>query len=451
MALQSRSVLATVASVLVPALWPATVAAQGQPTIPPATAAAPAAPVPVPAPAPVAAVPLAEPAPVVDVPPPPAVAPAPLPPATLDVAPSPPAAAPSEASKGAAPPDDKKVIKGFIIASDDGNWSMKVGAHVQVRLTYERLEVGDPKDKIAFSLPRLRVQLNGTALTKDLGYNLLLSWDNGGIPALRDAFFDYRVHDQVRIRAGQGRKPFDREELTPDSKLEFAERSIVARAFGQGRDLGVTVHNGYDKSPVFEYALGLFNGTSEKTVFTIDDEKDTLSGTNVPTRFHPALVARAGYNHGNIKGYSEADLEGGKLRFAAAAGTRVNFNADNDSTSGLAANVDMMLKAHGVSVTGAVFFAWASSGKFADQEYGGAGFRGQVGYTIAKLVQPAFRYARVMPKGDANDTQELLGTVNFYPYGQDFSVQANGGAILTETATGTTTNGLVRVQGQVAF
>ena len=33
----------------------------------------------------------------------------------------------------------------------------------------------------------------------------------------------------------------------------------------------------------------------------------------------PQLVARVGYNHGKIKGYSEGDLKGGALRFGLGA------------------------------------------------------------------------------------------------------------------------------------
>ncbi len=377
--------------------------------------------------------------------------------------------------------EEKKLIKGFVIASDDGNWSLKVGAVVQVRFVYNRFEDndpklgnGDPNDQYAFQIARARLILSGTAITKDLGYQVHLAWDKGGLPSLKDAYLDYRVHDYFRVRAGQFKKPFDREEITSDAKLEFVDRSITDAAFGQGRDIGITIHDNYEKSPTFEYAIGAFNGTGEKTVFVDQKVLNTASpaktvsvvdagklngDSNIPTRFHPMLVGRVGYNLGKIAGYSEADLEGGPARLGVAAGTKVDFNLDNDSTSGVLFNGDLILKAYGFSATAAGFFAWASTGKFVDQKFAGSGARGQIGYTIAKLVEPAFRYARVQPIGTASAVQEILGAVSFYPYAHDFAVQVDGGALITRkysTTAGVTTsqdftNGVVRVQGQIAF
>jgi hypothetical protein len=370
--------------------------------------------------------------------------PPPHPPALPPHPPSPPTTA-----------ERKLPFKEFAIASADGNWSLKIGALMQLRFTYERLKGEDPADRYAFSIPRARVSLSGTALTKRLGYEFVAHWDKGGIPGVKDAYIDFRAHEQFRIRFGQYKKPFDREELTSDSKLEFGERSIVAKPFGQGRDIGLMFHNGFSKSPPFEYALGVFNGTSDKTVFKIDAAKNTIDSSAIPKRFHPMAVARVGYNYGDLKGYSEADLEGGPLRFGGALGTLVDFNLDDDSSSGIAANVDVMLKAYGFALTGGGFLQWIadpSSGRFKDQVYAGAGLRGQLGYTIMKLVQPAFRYARLIPKGTNNDVQEIMGAVNFYPFGHDLQVQIDGGANITEKKDGSeSTNGVVRVQAALAF
>jgi hypothetical protein len=75
---------------------------------------------------------------------------------------------------------------------------------------------------------------------------------------------------------------------------------------------------------------------------------------NFPADFGPAVVARAGWNTGGIKGYTEVDLEGGPLRVAVAANYKVDLA---DLTRGAEASVadnlshgvgaDAMIKAHG--------------------------------------------------------------------------------------------------------
>ena len=45
----------------------------------------------------------------------------------------------------------------------------------------------------------------------------------------------------------------------------------------------------------------------------------TTTNTNVPSKFRPAVIGRVGINRGGIKGYQEADLEGGPLRFGVVA------------------------------------------------------------------------------------------------------------------------------------
>ena len=64
--------------------------------------------------------------------------------------------------------------------------------------------------------------------------------------------------------------------------------------------------------------VGVFNGTGDKSTFSgsVDTMTGEVSGkfSNVPSHFHPALVARVGINKNGIKGYREADLEGGSMR-----------------------------------------------------------------------------------------------------------------------------------------
>jgi hypothetical protein len=55
--------------------------------------------------------------------------------------------------------------------------------------------------------------------------------------------------------------PLTMEGFNSSGKLDFAERAIVTRTFGDQRDIGLMVLS--DKVPFVEYEVGLFNGTGK--------------------------------------------------------------------------------------------------------------------------------------------------------------------------------------------
>jgi hypothetical protein len=175
------------------------------------------------------------------------------------------------------------------------------------------------------------------------------------------------------------------------------------------------LHDNYEKSPTFEYALGLFNGTGDKASIrgsgsadlTTGDVSVSSSQSNVPGRWDPALVLRLGYNHGGIAGYSEADLEGGPLRVAVGGSVETHFDADKSGDSTVAGEVDAMLKYEGLSVSAALFQSSDQDGNaYFDRSPGDGGGHFQVGYVLADRYQPVLRFGYVDPR--YNDTDNLL-------------------------------------------
>lgn len=278
--------------------------------------------------------------------------------------------------------------RGFVIESPDGAFSLKTQARVQVR--YTLLSAPDPDAAgdsrligSQFAVQRARLTLGGHAFTDDLGYKFQSDFGKGSV-SLKDFYVDYRVAGDVRVRAGQYKRPFSRQQITSSGSQELVDRAITDKYFGAGRDVGVTVHNNYEKSPDIEWAVGLFNGTGENVV---------------PDKLNPALVARVGYNHGGIKGYTEADLEGGPLRFGVGASVLSELDLDGDDASGIRSELDYVIKMEGFSTTGGVYFATAQDGEgFADQASQALGFHVQAGYTVAHTHQVAGRYALIEPQ-----------------------------------------------------
>jgi hypothetical protein len=346
--------------------------------------------------------------------------------------------------------------KGFFIESGDGNNRLVIGGRIQFRYTYLGVESGP--DSNAFSVERARIKLEGHVITPDLTYLIQPELGRGAL-ALRDFYGDYRVApDLLHVRVGQFYRPFSRQQLTSDGSQELVDRAITDREFDGGRDIGLMLHNNYEKSPELEYALGLFNGTGDAATTTVSGTADATTGeldatstsTNVPRNLHPALVARVGYNHGGLKGYSEVDLEGGDLRFGVAASGQIDFDTDRDDDSLVKAELDAMLKAHGFSTSGAVYVSSVqTAADFGDRGLGAIGFHLQAGYLIVGKYQVAARFALLEREGDNNNDSEIAGVLGYFHAGHNLKWQTDLAALTHEASD--TTDLRLRSQMQFAF
>ena len=349
-----------------------------------------------------------------------------------------------------APADDKTVSvtydKGLTFKSADDAYELKLGLRSQFRWDLARKDVDDTEFQSKFLLPRLRLQFEGHAFGKAQPYKIEFDFANKGAAVLKDAWVEHALRKDLRVRAGQWKRPFNRQEIVSDFGSELVERSIMNEFVGGGRDLGVALHNNYEKSPDgLEWAIGIFNGTGEKPASAITcvpgatpaDPPVCTSGTptNVPGDLGPALVVHAGWNSGGIKGYSEGDLEGGPLRFAAAVSYRMNpHDLDEDAAGDLdiehAVVGDVMVKVSGLAASVAI--GLVKDGQ-ADAEIA---LYGQASYLLVpKKLLAAARFAQV-PVGDES-RHEILGGFDYFLHGHSLKVMADAGVLHTTGRTGT--------------
>ena len=337
--------------------------------------------------------------------------------------------------------------KGFVISSDDGNYTMKLGGRMQVRYTYDAVDgfgsSDNAADESAFNIPRARLKLAGHLFDKKMTYYFQTDFGKGKA-GLKDFFTDYIVHNKwLRIRTGQSKRPFSRQQLTSSGKQELVDRAITDKAFMAGRDIGIEIHNHYIKSPEFEYALGIYNGNGIKSDGFAD-------------RFNPTMVARLGYNYGGIKGYCEADFNGGPFRFAMATSALMNFDIDGDDTNdtALMGEIDFIMKIHGVTTSGAFYYSQANGESMLDGKTlsDAIGFHGQLGYLIFGKYQPVLRYAMVQYSETKTTQSEISAGISFYPHKHNFKWQSDV-AMKSTLVDGSNTQDdyVIRTQLQVAF
>ena len=349
--------------------------------------------------------------------------------------------------------------KGFFLQSPTDPFALKINVMMQPRFTWEGVD--EAPDEVQLAMKRVRLKLTGNAFSKDLTYFFQTEFGSGSVK-LMDAFLDYGIVPQVlHVRLGQFRRPFSRQFVSAVTKMELVDRAITGKAFGDNRDIGFVLHDKYDKSPRFEYAVGAFNGNgygSHLSGHVLVDpdtgEGDITSGSfnNVPDHFHPLLIARVGYNHNGLNGYSEADLEGGAPRFGIGVAGLLDFDADGGDDSSARATADAMVKAYGFSATAAGYVSSTQSGgAFEDQSFEASGFMLQAGYVILERVQPVVRWAVVFPDGDDNDLEEILGGLSVYFKKHSLKWQTDAGIVAEETADDPDVTPVVQSQLQAVF
>ncbi|MBK9035957.1 MAG: hypothetical protein IPL61_32700 [Myxococcales bacterium] len=320
--------------------------------------------------------------------------------------------------------------KGFFIKSDDGAFSLKLKARVEPYLYMTRVATGEKEVKGAFQIRRARIVLEGNLHGDDLRYKFQPDFGKGN-PSLKDFYVDARLSGDLWFRAGQWKRPFSRQQITSSGKLELTDRSITDKIFGAGRDIGVAIHNGYEESPEIEWTVGVWNGTGDAAQFEVKAgpaDEPIISVTNVPAEFKPVFIGRVGLNSGGVKGYSEADLDGGPLRWAAAASFWGETNFDEDTTSNDKFELDYIVKAQGFSSTGGFYAMTRQAGvhPLSDQELAYIGFHMQAGYMIKPTWQAVARFALVDARvDDLVAERELTLGASYYGWGHDAKLQGS--------------------------
>lgn len=362
--------------------------------------------------------------------------PPPPPPPTKAAAPPPPP--PPNAPQAAV---EEKPLAGyydkkFSLRSADDKFTLGFTGHLQARLAYTGYaEELDKKNDLAFLIPRSRFGISGNVYGKGNTYNFLLELGKGS-PTLLDSWLEFEaIPKQLYVRVGQMKKPFSRQQITSSATYQFTDPASTDKNFGAGYDIGIMLHDRFDKSPTFEWGVGVFNGSGNKSNFTSGtvtgtattdatgsstvkgSVAETASFSNVPKRFRPTVVARIGYNTPDLKGYSESDLEGGAARFGVAGSVQREFDFDENDTSNLRAEVDSIVKVQGFSATGGAYLGWlenlATYGN-KNTHYEGFGWHAQAGYVIAKLVEPVVRWDGFSKDGPYNNVQSLLFGTNVF-------------------------------------
>jgi hypothetical protein len=193
-----------------------------------------------------------------------------------------------------------KGTEGKLMRGDDAthlvfpDFNMKINLIMQDTFRYsdlDEVEGRDVDDSTSFEVNLLRLKLEGDLLDKEWSYYFQNDFvqgeeaDGSNGSELKDAWMQWNADDAAKLRAGQFKVPYSRQELDSDEKLAVMFRGLASDSFALGRNQGVLLHGPIDDA--IGYAIGVYNGES-------DGEGQNLPGVDNKVSGSAALTANIG-------------------------------------------------------------------------------------------------------------------------------------------------------------
>jgi phosphate-selective porin OprO/OprP len=355
------------------------------------------------------------------------------------------------------------------------NFYMEMSNRIQPRFTYEMPDDsitlpgtgGGGDGKGSFRIRRAKFKLEGWFYKPTLEFELQLNWtDVVNTPAsqfLEDANLDWDVSKKkaFRVKFGQFKAPYGRQQLTSSGSQQFVDRSIIDGAFNPARETGLSLWGTLGTNKL-DWRVMASNGNGRTQVLNDNDKF-----------LYTARVMWQALGNVRMNQWASGALmtEGDLGESAAANGPLLAIAGQfaHDDRHRISTNNDPKNRTYGADYT----FKYKGFASVADAnwrhvtpEEGAAfdakGYLGQVSYAWkapgiagASFWELAFRYAQRDPSDLVadNDQKEIGGAINYYYNRHIMKVQADFRQLEDEAANSGegTKNKEFRLQLQFIF
>jgi phosphate-selective porin OprO/OprP len=330
----------------------------------------------------------------------------------------------------------KLVLGGFIqVNFEDGDVSAFEGRFGQTAL----------KDR--FRLRRARINLTGD-FAEQFDFKIEGDFGQGdGISSSRlafsgtDIFLNWHQYPEAQIKIGQWKAPFGLEQLTPDTALYFAERSLPTGAITPDRQIGVQLWGKPftnvwpEQKDLLTYYAGIFNGNG-RNISNNDNNNFMYVGRLELMPFKGKIFGQD----------SSLKLGSDVLNSRDDAGTNISqgltllVNADGSLSPFVLPGADertawsvdawfklgpfdligeyLQEKVNGRTVNGVPpgFANFTTNGFYVQGSY----------FLIPKKLQAAVRWEDLNPGQEGNDgIHSITGGLNYYIHGDDLKLMVN--------------------------
>ncbi len=130
----------------------------------------------------------------------------------------------------------------FYLADDAGNFRLNISGQMQFRYLLNFRDEDSNEDDFdgGFQTRRTKLAFSGHVINPNWTYKVEGAFDrDGGAFVLEDAFVGYNFGNGFRVKMGQFKAPFLREELVSSRYQLAAERSVMNEVFNQDRSQGI--------------------------------------------------------------------------------------------------------------------------------------------------------------------------------------------------------------------
>lgn len=316
--------------------------------------------------------------------------------------------------------------KGFIIGSADGNWKMKINGLIQFRYIanfrdQDDIAAGDDDFSNGFQLRKTRLTFSGNAVNPNLTYFIAFEHNNGsdngtflagdangdgtvdpgegttigeggGSWIVNDLYFAYALTDGWKVRAGQYKVGFMKEELLSEKNTLAMERGVVNALFNQGRSQGFGFTN---ESNDWRWAFDFSDGfNSANTDFTSDREAEYALTARGEWKWAGSWEALEDYTS------KPGDANAGSVGFAGhwQHGTEPAASSDTDFW---AVTADVQWEGNGWSIFAAGVYT--NQGFAAGDDVNNFGVTAQVGYRWNETSEVFAKWDGVFLDDNANN------------------------------------------------
>ncbi len=291
-----------------------------------------------------------------------------------------------------------------IVAPDSTVLRLQLAAQLQSAWESKDKGSGVERDESVYmKARRIRPTLSVTVPEYKTSFRLHLSTAPGSIE-LMDLYFDTKLKRNLTVRAGQYKIPFTRYRIQSFQRLTFVDWSIVTKYFGAERQLGIAVHNGYEKAPALAYAAGLFSGVNARSSHAVGlasifgepvSNPSDLSAASARSEFHPEFVAHVSYNANGIDVSTDSDADGGGVRYSFAISAAWDIDPAVYQDLALRLSPEYLIKYRHFALMGAAFIGFVDINGTQRTRSAMTGALLQGAWRVNRRFELAARYADV--------------------------------------------------------
>ncbi len=311
---------------------------------------------------------------------------------------------------------------GFFIASDNGNFKLKISGLLQTRWLYNNAEGATSQH--GFEQRRTKVKFSGYIIDPSWEYIITPTWGRAGGSNTEDASIIKSFDDGSFLRFGQWKAPFLREQLLSSAKQLSVERSMVNTAFTYGWTQGIGY--GWDGDDM-SFAVMYGDGPGQANTQALSNPTDSITARveflagDASWKDFDYLTSRAGGETGAMFGAA--------VEWFDTDGTATHEYGNATSTQSLGWTVDASFRGDGWNVFAYGVWTSGEDGSVAGSpETDSWGFVLQGGFLATDNWELFARYERgeienATFAAGSNDLSAMTLGANYWPVAGNNSVK----------------------------